>query len=193
MARRGRFSPDISREQFFRMSYAKPCDKLTPDDLKKFPVWTLDLANEGVPGRDETWMVPVRQIPVASLDGCACMANASLACGKRVVATLWGIDLKDLRRTEQFVTISLWLDGKWWALSERSFPSDSGGLESHLPSDLASKLGLDISAVFPISYDISQFASGPEVIIRGKILTERREKLTTSQRIALALGRGKDR
>lgn len=167
----------------------KPCDKITPEDLAKHPVWTFDLKNEALPGRDETWMVPVTKLPVSSLNNHGCLANAVLACGKKMTAMLWSIDLTSQRRTEQFIAIAFWLNDRWWHLSQRPFLSESGNLESHLPNDLASKLGLDLNEVFPIAYDISQIAIGPSEITQGKILIEPREKLTKSQRMALALQR----
>ena len=151
------------------MPEAKPTHKITPSDLERYPVWVFDLANEGLPGRDETWMVPVENLPVSSLECCGCLANATLACGRKVIASLWNIHLESLSETQQFGRISLWLDDRWWQLSERSFISDSRTLETHLPIDLASKLGLELQAVFPISYDISEHVNGPPEITRGKI------------------------
>jgi hypothetical protein len=171
------------------MSRAKPSCELTASDWEKHPVWSFDLANETLPGRDETWMIPVRDLPVVSLDNCGCLANVTLAYGRNLMATLWSIDLRDATATKQFIQISLWLDGRWWPLSERLFPTERGTIETHLPADLASKLGLALDAVFPIAYDISEFAHGPAEIIRGTISAEPRAKLTKDQRLALLRSR----
>ena len=105
------------------------------------------------------------------------------------MATLWSVDLGDAMATKQFIHISFWLDEKWWLLSERLFPTGKGTIETHLPTDLASKLGLELDAVFPIAYDISQFARGPADIIRGTISAEPRAKLTRDQRLAFCRSR----
>ena len=174
------------------MSLAKPCDKLTPSDLEKFPVWTFDLGNEGVSGRDETWMVPVKKLPVTTLSNCGCKANATLACGRKVDAMVWSVDLKSIRQTQQFIAISFWFKTKRWNLSryyelERPFVDEKGFRETHAPADLALKLGLEINEVFPISYDLSRYAVGIPETVRGQILVEPIEKLDLKQRIALSL------
>ena len=106
-----------------------------------------------------------------------------------MTAMLWSVDLTSLQRNEQFITIAFWLNGSWWHLSKRPFRAPDGSIETHLPADLATKLGLDLDDVFPIAYDISAFAYGLPEVTRGKILTEPREKLTKSQRMALILQR----
>ena len=75
------------------MPLAKPVDKLTPKDWEKYPVWTFDLGNEGKPGRDETWMVPVKKLPATDILNGGCRAKATLACGQPVTLVMWGVDL----------------------------------------------------------------------------------------------------
>jgi hypothetical protein len=41
--------------------------------------------------------------------------------------------------------------------------------KKHEPAELAEALGLTLDEVFPIAYDISAFAVGPDDIVRGKI------------------------
>ena len=45
----------------------KPVNYLTPDDLLRFAVWECDNGGEALPGRDETWAVPVPDLHVTSL------------------------------------------------------------------------------------------------------------------------------
>jgi len=56
---------------------------------------------------------------------------------KKLMATLWSVDLGDAMATKQFIHISFWLDEKWWLLSERLFPTGKGTIETHLPADLS--------------------------------------------------------
>lgn len=43
----------------------KPVGELSPDDFKVFPIWEFAIDEEGVRGRDETWVRPVdnQQVP----------------------------------------------------------------------------------------------------------------------------------
>jgi hypothetical protein len=167
------------------MSLAKPADKLTQSDWKKYPIWTFDLGNEGKPGRDETWMVPVKELPVTDLGNCGCQANASLACGRLVTAVLRGISLKDDPKEgvlwENFARLrsaanrqkpakelrySIWVKENWWIWHKESFLS-LGDFKSHTPADLAKTLDLSVEEIFPITYDISVYAIGPDTITKG--------------------------
>ena len=40
------------------MQSRKPVDKLTPTDFVAFPVWEYAIDEEGIAGRDETWVRP---------------------------------------------------------------------------------------------------------------------------------------
>jgi hypothetical protein len=41
------------------LSTRKPIDRLSPDDLLVFPIWEFAIDEEGIEGRDETWVRPV--------------------------------------------------------------------------------------------------------------------------------------
>jgi hypothetical protein len=160
------------------MSLAKPANKLTPKDWERYPVWTFDLGNEGKPGRDETWMGPVKKLPATDIMNGGCRAKAKLACGKPVTLVLWAVDLnpeqtlRDLAQyrvkpmtkaeraeylKQQTPQFTIFAKGEWWH-------SESNG-----PSDLTEALGLSIQDIFPISYDISDFAAGVDQAVKGKI------------------------
>lgn len=44
----------------------KPVDRLRPADFDVYPLWEYDLEGEGLPGRDETWVRPLRTKTVPS-------------------------------------------------------------------------------------------------------------------------------
>jgi hypothetical protein len=160
------------------MPLAKPANKLRPKDWEKFPVWTFDLGNEGKAGRDETWMVPVKKLPATDIRNGGCRAEAKLACGQPVTLVLWGVDLepektlsilaqyrvKPMTKAERAEYLkpkapqfTIFARGEWWH-------SELNG-----PSDLTDALGLSIQDIFPISYDISDFATGVDHAVKGKI------------------------
>jgi hypothetical protein len=160
------------------MSLAKPANKLTPKDWKKYPVWTFDSGNEGQPGRDETWMVPVKKLPATDITNGGCRAKATLACAKPITLVLCGVDLnpeqtlkvmaqyrvKPMTKAERAEYLKpttphfrIFVKGEWW---------DS---ELNGPGDLTEGLGLTIQEIFPIDYDISAFAVGIDYAVKGKI------------------------
>jgi len=171
------------------MASAKPTDKLTPNDWKKHPVWTFDLDNETKPGRDETWMVPLKKLPATDLRNCGCNGNAKLACGLPVTVVLWSVKLKsDLDEDELWKNFArlrsaagraplsnalqygIWVKDRWWLTEREGGFMSLGDYKKRDPNELAQALGLDIDKVFPINYDISSVAVGPDTIVRGKLL-----------------------
>jgi hypothetical protein len=169
---------DVSVATVRHMSLAKPANKLTPRDWETYPVWTFDLDNEGKPGRDETWMVPVKKLPATDIRNGGCRAKATLACGKPVTIVLRGVDLnpeqslkliaqyriKPITKAERAERLKpkipkfrIFVKGAWW-------DSQMNGL-----GDLTKALGLTIQEIFPIDYDISAFAVGVGFAVRGKI------------------------
>lgn len=60
----------------------KPVHQLTLADLTTFPVWEYALDEEGVEGRDETWVRPV-DTPVVPKDGYTLVsADFTASCGR---------------------------------------------------------------------------------------------------------------
>jgi hypothetical protein len=162
---------------------AKPVADLTPDDLARFPVWEFDTGGESVPGRDETWGVPVPQLPVTSL--CSRIVGVALRiAGREQVGLLGNIDLADPRVTREFATLSVWDGGGWFHLA-RYFDLDR---DRAGPGQLAELLSLPVANVFPIGYDLSGLAVGHPEVVRGSIDAEPEVRLTDAERMALILG-----
>ncbi|HEX4141255.1 MAG TPA: hypothetical protein VHY09_12970 [Candidatus Methylacidiphilales bacterium] len=167
---------------------AKPADKLTPSDWKKYPVWTFDLDNESAPGRDETWMVPAKKLPVSDLRNCGCRANARLASGREIDAVLWNIRLQSDPKEEELwknfarlqiskgsspfvpkLQYSVWVRDRWWVSENDGGFMSLVDFKKRNASDMANALGETLDEIFPISYDISALASGPAAVVKGKI------------------------
>ncbi len=160
---------------------ARPVDALTVADIREAPVWEFALCEELYP--DETYVTPVRALPVLDLGRRVVGTQVLLRNGKCCWAILGGIDLSSLRRTQQCRGLSLSCEGKWFHLA-RYHDAD---YSEHGPDQLAKFLGLTRSEVFPISYDISSVAKGEPAVVRGQIPAEPEEKLSDDELIQLAL------
>jgi hypothetical protein len=104
------------------------------------------------------------------------------ACGTTVFALLGNIELQHLRKTQQFLEISLHIaDDDWFSLG-RYYHVD---YHRHGPEALAQYVNLSLDEIFPITYDISAVARGIEAVVKGSIPLEPAERLTDDERIAL--------
>jgi hypothetical protein len=162
---------------------AKPVANLTPGDLVRFPVWEYDNDNETLPGRDETWVVPVTNLPVSSLSGRVVGVSLGLG-GRNEVGLLGNIAVANARATREFATLSVYHKGSWFHLA-RYFDYD---WDRRGPTQLAEFLGLTVAEVFPIWYDLSKVALGHPEVLRSRIEAEPAERLTAPQRMALIFG-----
>lgn len=157
----------------------KPVDSLRAEDLRAFPVWQYT----GREGADETYVRPVKRIPVNSLTGKVVGTRVWLANGEYVWALIGNVDAKNPRLTEHFLTISVERDGKWFGLARyHDFDFTERG-----PDALARFLGLPVDTVFPLTYDITKVAKGEAAALQGQILKEPRERLSRSEIIAMAV------
>ena len=159
---------------------AKPVSDLTVEDLARYPVWEFDNDGESHPGQDETWIVPITDLPVTSLANR--VVAATLRFGDREALGLLGnIELHDVRATREFATLWVDRDGSWFQLDRYFDP----GYERHGPEQLAHFLGAPHDEVFPILYDISGVAVGHPEVVRGKITAEPEVRLTDDERMEL--------
>jgi hypothetical protein len=163
---------------------AKPVTDLTADDLACFPVWEYDTGAESLPGRDESWVVPVLDLPVDSLSNRVVGVSLRLG-GHEWVGLLGNIDLDDPKATREFAALSVWRNGSWFHLA-RYFDIDR---ERRGPIQLAEHLGLPVGEVFPVWYDLSGVAEGHPDVVRGRIDAEPAARLTEAERMALLFGR----
>lgn len=158
---------------------AKPVASLSENDLRAHAVWRFDLSEE----HDETYVRPVKSVPVTSLLGKVVAAQVLLANGDRVWATIGNVDVGNAKLTEHFLTLSVLKGGQWFTLARyHDFDRTENG-----PEALANFLQLPIEDVFPISYDIRQVSTGSPNALKGQVTREPSERLTRAQIVALAV------
>lgn len=160
------------------MTHPRRVDALTPSDLSREPVWEFVYDDQP----DETSVRPVRDLPVRSLTSRIVATEVVLQNGQRIWAVLGNVDLTDLRLTRQFLTLSLYIHNAWFHLA-RYHDCD---MEERGPGALARRLGLPLSEVFPIRYDVSHVVIGDPNAVRGAVPAEPSERLTRAELITLA-------
>ena len=109
--------------------------------------------------------------------------QVALHNGRRLWATLGNVDLSAPRSTRHFLTLSLYIDNTWFHVARyHDFDAEERG-----PVALARRLGMQLSDVFPIDYDLSHVAVGNADVVRGAVLAEPSERLSRAELIALAV------
>jgi hypothetical protein len=166
---------------------AKPVTSLMAQDLARHPVWEYDLGNETRPGRDETWVVPVKALPVSDLSNHVVATALHLRNGQVLPGMLGCVSLQDTFSNQQFLLASVWHENEWFHLA-RYYDFDP---EKNGPAALAALLSLPVEQIFPIAYDISRWARGLPDVVRGEIAAEPAIRLTDKERMDLIFGRYK--
>lgn len=155
----------------------KQVDSLKVADLQAYPVWQYTNREGG----DETFVRPVMRVPIANLAGKVIGTQVVLANGRRVWVLIGNVDPTNARLTEHFITLSVERDGRWFTLSRyHDFDYAENG-----PEALSRFLGLPIDDVFPIAYDIQEYAKGDAAALAGQIRKEPRERLSRAEIIAI--------
>jgi hypothetical protein len=126
---------------------------------------------------------PVKSLPVKHLTGRLIGTQVRLANGAAVWALIGNIDAGNPKLTEHFITMSLERGARWFHLARYHDPDCA----ERGPEALARFLGLALDDVFPISYDVRQYANGHDAALAGVVGREPRERLTRAQIIALAV------
>jgi hypothetical protein len=163
---------------------AKPLSKLTARDLARFPVWEFDNGSETLRRRDESWVVPVVDLPDTNLSNR--VVSVTLQFGRReALGILGNVDLDDVLATREFATLSVRRGRSWFHLLRYFDP----GYEQRGPQMLAEFMEIPLSDAFPIRYDISGAAVGHPQVVRGRINAEPETRLSESERLNLILER----
>ncbi len=160
---------------------SKPVQSLTPEDFAKFVVWEYELDAEAAEGHDETWVRPIEHYPVTDLSNRVIGASVSLHNGTRMPACLGNVALRNAKSTREFLTLSLWFQTEWVDLA-RYFDVDYA---ERGPLALSRRLGLPITEVFPITYDVAEYARGLTSVLKSIIDAEPKNRLSEDERMAL--------
>ena len=121
----------------------KIIDDLRQPDFVGHPVWRYVRY-------DSRMVEPVAQIPVADLEECIVGTLVSLANGSRHFAMVSNIDAHRPERNAHFVGLTFFRDDKRFFLRRYH----DVGYDSRGPVALAAFLGLTVSDIFPIAYDV---------------------------------------
>jgi hypothetical protein len=138
-------------------------------DLERHPVWESILDDEA----DELSVFPVRDLPVADLEGRFVGTRVQFANGDLHWAMLFYLHANDSRKTEQFLSVRIERNGKWFDLA-RYWDVD---YERSGPEALARFLGLPLEEIFPIRYDVREYSMGNPAALAGEVPKEPRERL----------------
>ncbi|WP_321474945.1 hypothetical protein [uncultured Paludibaculum sp.] len=157
----------------------KPIELLTVADLTATPVWQY--TNRDRTG--ETTVRGVKRIPVKKLSGKVIATLICLANGTQAWALIGNIDPLHPRLAEHFLTLSIEHRGKWFHLARyHDFDYADRG-----PEALSQFLGVAVDEIFPISFDVREYAWGDPASLQGCVRKEPRERLTREEIIALAV------
>lgn len=93
------------------------------------------------------------------------------------------VDVHNAKATEHFISLSFRLGRTWFHLARyHDFDYENLG-----PKALAKALEIPINDVFPIAYDLTHVARGDPQILRGRILSEPRKRLSKAALMRLSL------
>jgi len=157
----------------------KPIDSLSIADLQSHSVWQYTNRD----GSDETFVQPVTRVPVVNLTGKIVATQVLFPNGHRPWALIGNVDSRNARLNEHFLTLSVERNGRWFALARYH---DIDYTENG-PEGLARFFGLPVDKVFPIIYDLTEYAVGDRAALSGAILKEPRERLSRAEIIAMAV------
>ena len=148
---------------------------LTVDDFKKYPIWEYTNADED--WADETVVTPVTSYPTIDFSGCVIGLEFTLNNGVRVWGTICNLDQRSVAQSQLFRNINIYKDKEVFHLA-RYFDA---GTDRFGPAKLAEFLGLSISDVFPIHYDLTDIATGNYSTLVGDYPAEPKKRLTKSE------------
>jgi hypothetical protein len=162
--------------------HAYPVSDVPYAALVACPVWEFLPEAED---RDETWIKPVLQLPVQSLGARLVASFVRLASGQEALALIGNIELDDPRQNDHFLSLSLIRpNGERFHLARyHDFNFEVQG-----PNGLAAFLGLTLSEVFPIHYDVSALVAGERSGSRGEVPLEPAVRLSSAELMQLAVG-----
>jgi len=169
----------ITRMKRLLQHRRRPVSSLRPNDLKAHPIWRF--VTDDTP--DETWVLPSGAKRVTRLAGKIVGTEVTLADGSRRWALLSNIEQDNAQLIEHFLSVSLFVNGRWFHLA-RYHDIDAARCG---PRALAAVLRRPVGNVFPICYDLRPYVRNGPSWLEGIYRRSPRRKLTRAQIIALAV------
>jgi hypothetical protein len=158
-----------------------PLESIDPAEFIRGGVWQYSSESDS---SEPIYLLPVRNIPVHSLDGCLVGAELILNNGRLIQAIIGNLSLQNPDDNQHYLTLSVYGDNS--AIFHLSRYHDHN-YEVSGPQALAQFLNLSPAEVFPIRYNISHLAKGNPACVSGTILAEPMVRLSRSQLIAHAI------
>ena len=158
----------------------KKVEELCPTDFGNFPVWEFILEDEMA---GDTFLRPVTQTPVATLANRLVGTKVRLANGYAVDAVLGNLDNQNFRRTQHFLTLTVFRGSQRFDLA-RYHDADYA---ANGPLSLSAFLGSAPEDIFPIAYDVRSLCLGNSRCLSGLIENQPSEVLSRTELIALAV------
>jgi hypothetical protein len=156
---------------------------LSVDDFRSWPVWGFEPETVDGDSYLEPSLAPVTDYPISDLRNRLVGCRIQLRNGKLCGAILGNVTLHDPHATAHFLTLSVEYNGQWYDLARYH----DVNYEERGPAGLARFLGLPISEVFPMTYDISAIATGSSEVTTGSVNASPTEILSDDELIDLAL------
>ncbi len=157
----------------------RPIESLRPADISAHPIWRFVSGDEP----DETWVVPTASRRSARLSGRVIGTQVTLADGSRRWALLSNIDPDNPQLTTHFLSLSLFIGGKWFHLARYH----DVGARRHGPRALAAALHRPLGKVFPMRYDLRPYVRSGPSWLEGVVDRSPRNRLTRAEIIALSV------
>ena len=158
----------------------EPLSSLSPLRLLRSGVWEFE-ASEGA---GDLLVHPVRPLPVSSLDNRFVATELLLANGQPIIGLLSNLTLAAPELNEHFLTLTVFgSNARRFNLARYHDP----GIDAHGPTALAAFLSLELSAVFPIRYDVSGVVLGHIAVTLGTITCLPSKRLSRAEVLALAV------
>jgi len=130
----------------------KPINQLTVADLEAFPVWQYAEDEEGVDGRDETWVRPIAVSVVPERSSTHVAASFTAACGKHFEGF---VTVSTLEGAPDFCQGSIFHNGDSFLVAN---PGSFGFSESR--ARLLAAVGLKEAETFPLLFRLRVRVAG---------------------------------
>ena len=143
----------LARESFWRWfarldPTGKPHGSITIKDLRRHPAWIFSLSGEGLPWRDETWVIP---LPGRTITGglCGLTVHVWIKTANGITAEGWA-DLDTIDIPARVRQCNVLIDSRWCLAYE---PSDSDIIRE-VRKEFATSCDGTVDSVFPVRITI---------------------------------------